>query len=194
MLVCKVFLLAIILYLITSIEGYQNNKPPPDRPDELQFLACSDNNIVDFGNREIEFVGNNNYKLKQHHIGQPLVGTYTSFIDTYGIRNYDEFFHAPICEENYNFESIGANLGFREIADTTTNSNLMDQTDVLKEEVELDKFTVRDPNYLYVNPEYIGNKLLYSNEIQKKMIKNHKSHDTENLQHRLDNSLYDSYL
>ena len=26
----------------------------------------------------------------------------------------------------------------------------------------------------------------------KKMIKNHKSHDTENLQRRLDNSLYDS--
>ena len=74
------------------IEGYQNNKPPPDRPDELQFLACSDNNKVNFGNREIEFVGNNNYKLKQRHIGQPLVGTYTSFIDTYGIRNYDEFF------------------------------------------------------------------------------------------------------
>ena len=36
-------------------EGYQNNKPPKDRPHEIQFMACHDNSSN--GN-----LGNNNYK------------------------------------------------------------------------------------------------------------------------------------
>ena len=59
--------------------------PPPDRPDEIQFMACHDYS----SNTNL---GNNNFKLNSHKIGNPLLGNYSSFLDAYGIRNYDEFF------------------------------------------------------------------------------------------------------
>ena len=171
----------LLLFLINRYEGYQNNMPPADRPDEIQFKVCHDYSSNDN-------LGNNNYKLHNHHIGNPLHGTYSSFLDTYGIRNYDEFFHAPLCESEYSFKDIRSldNRLIPEFHDT-------DIHDIYEDEDKLDKIHTRNPNFVYVNPEYIGNKLLYPKHINTKFLKNHKSHDTENLQHRLDTSLYDNY-
>jgi hypothetical protein len=179
--------LLLLFFLINQGEGYQNNTPPADRPDEIRFKVCHDYSSNDN-------LGNNNYKLHKHHIGNPLQGTYSSFLDTYDIRNYDEFFHAPLCESEYNFANIQS-LDNRLIPDSIDKSvdDIYDIYDIYEEEVNLDKVHTRDPNFVYVNPEYIGNKLLYPRHINKIFLKNHKSHDTENLQHRLDSSLYDNY-
>ena len=169
----------LLLFICNITEGYQNNSPPPDRPDETQFIACHDYS----SNTNL---GNNNYKLNKHKIGMPLTGNYTKFIDEFNIRNYDEFFHSPICEKkNYNFENINS-LEFREIANYE-DENL---SEIYNEEIKLDKNNIKDPNYLYVNPKYIGNKLLYPNKIIDKFLASHKSHDTETLLHRMDKSLY----
>ena len=160
---CKFILPILMLYLILyDYEGYQNNKPPSDRPDSMQFMACHDNSTSDH-------LANNNSK----------------FIDEYDIRNYDEFFHSPICENDdiYNFEGVQS-LDFREIYE------IGDDGDIYKEEIDLDKQSIRSPNYVYVNPEYIGNKLLYDSDTNARFLKSHKTHDTETLQHRMDGSLY----
>ena len=177
----KLILPILLLLLICNLtEGYQNNTPSPNRPDELHFLPChdysNDNNL-----------GNNNYKLINRKIIMPLEGVYSKFIDAYDIRNYDEYFHAPICGKNarYNFEAINS-LGFREIPDSTD----LNKDDIYSKEVELDKYGVKDPNYLYVNPSFIGNRLIYPESINEKYLNSHKTHETETLQHRMDESLY----
>lgn len=181
MCIWKLILPILLLLLLSNInEGYQNNSPPSDRPDEIQFMACHDYS----SNTNL---GNNNFKLNSHKIGEPLSGNYSSFLDAYGIRNYDEFFHAPICENDniLNFEAINS-LEFREIPDSTD----LNIKDIYKEEIILDRYGTKDPNYLYVNPKFIGNKLLYPNKIIDKFLMSHKTHETETLQHRMDKSLY----
>ena len=177
----KFILPILLLFLICNItEGYQNNMPPPNRPDEIQFMTCHDYS----SNTNL---GNNNFKLNNHKIGNPLSGNYSFFLDAYGIRNYDEFFHAPICEKDdrYNFEAINS-LDFREIPDSTD----LNKEEIYKEEIELDKFLIKDPNYLFVNPKFIGNKILYPELVNEKYLMSHKTHETETLQHRMDKSLY----
>ena len=102
-LICSLFLY--VLYSSCN-EGYIN-KPLKDEPDDMQFLACHDYS----SNQNL---GNNNYKLKRHGVSEPLQGTYSYFLDTYKIRDYNEIFHAPICEEEYKFKDIG-NLKVPEI-------------------------------------------------------------------------------
>lgn len=180
MCIWKFILPILLLILICNItEGYQNNMPPPNRPDEIQFMTCHDYSSS-------SNLGNNNFKLNSHKIGKPLTGNYSSFLDAYGLRNYDEFFHAPICvNDRYNFEAIKS-LDFREIPDSTD----LNKEDIYKEEIELDKFLIKDPNYLYVNPKFIGNKILYPELVNKKFLMSHKTHETETLLHRMDKSLY----
>ena len=165
-------------------EGYQNNKPHKDRPHEIQFMACHDNSSN--GN-----LGNNNYKLHNHKIGTPLQGVYSTFLDTYGIRNYDEFFHSPICEEEHDFSSIDT-LEHRQIPDSQDTDE--ERKQILDKEKQLDEFYIRDPHYVYHNPKHIENKILYPEEINKIFIKNHHSHDTEIMQHRMDSGLYGNDL
>jgi len=182
--ILPLLLLLLLLFIVDQYEGYQNNMPPSDRPDEIRFKVCHD-----YGSNDN--IGNNNYKLQQHHIGKPLQGAYSSFLDAYDIRNYDEFFHAPLCESEYSFKNIQT-LDNRLIPDST-DINIDGIDAIYKNEVDLDKVHLRDPNYVNVNPEYIGNKLLYPMNINKIFLKNHKSHDTENLQHRLDPRLHNNY-
>lgn len=173
----KLILVLVLICWVTK-EGYQNNRPPQDRPDETQFIACHDYSSS-------ENLGNTNYKLHTHRLGKPLKGTYSSFLDIYGIRNYDEFFHSPICEEEYNFESID-NLEFREIPDSLDED--IDQ--VYGEEISIDDDRTKDPNYVYVNPQYIGNTLLYPDEINQAFLRSHRSHDDENLLYRIQRGIY----
>ena len=172
-------------------EGYQNNKPPKGRPNEIQFIPCHDNSSKDnLGNDN--YLGNNNYKLHNHKIGTPLQGVYSTFLDTYGIRNYDEFFHSPICEEEgHDFSSIDT-LEHRKIPDSQDTAE--ERKQIHEKEKLLDKFYIRDPHYVYHNPKHIENKILYPEEINKIFIKNHHSHDTEIMQHRMDSGLYGNDL
>lgn len=175
-----IILILLLLFIYNTTEGYQNNMPPPDRPDELHFIPCHDYSSS-------SNLGNNNYKLINRRIIMPLDGVYSKFIDTYGIRSYDEYFHAPICGKNdrYNFEAINS-LGFREIPDSTD----LNKEYIYNEEIELDKNGVKDPNYLYVNPKFIGNRLTYPESINEKYLMSHMTHDNETLLHRMDKSLY----
>ena len=196
----KVLLLVALLILINNYEGYENdtqtyqaNMPPPDRPHEIQFKPCHDYSKGSHRGIPVELKGTNNYKLERHHIRHPGKGVYSSFLNTYGIRNFDEFFHAPICEEEYRFQNINS-LGKRIIPlDIPTQRKMgINETidDIIDIEKQLDSKGVRNPHYKYVRAGYIGNKITYPDELTKLLVKTHQSHDTENLQHRLDDSLY----
>jgi len=172
-----ILIVSILCLLVSSCkrEGYVSNQPSRDRPDDLQYYSCHDYS----GTKNL---GNNNYKLKKHGIGEPLQGPYSYLLDIYGIRNYDEIFHAPICEKHYNFKNIN-NLTTPEIID---HEDLLEEDKLLKIEKTYDENAVKDPYYLYGNPDYIGNKLTYSKGIDKLFLRNHRSHDAESLLHRLD--------
>jgi len=163
-------LIGIIVSFRDTIEPYINNKVNPDHPDNIQFYACHD-----YDNKHITF-GQNNYKLKKHSIKEPQKGPYSAFLDVYGLRNYDEVYHAPICEKHYSFKDIHNLDEFRPIIDEK-DSEKMDE--LLRDEEELDKNGIKDPLYPYYNPNYIQNKILYSDEINKVFLQTHYLHDDE---------------
>lgn len=176
-------LFILFIYYINQcelLEGYIQNSPPSDRPDDIQFYACHDysspNNL-----------GNNNYKINYHGIGEPLQGAYSHFLNEYKLRNYDDFFHSPICEHNYVFDTTAGVSPPNEIIDHT---NILNQEELLRIQDTYDSKSIKDPHYVYRHPNYIENKLLYSDEINELFIKNHRSHDSENLLHRMDINLY----
>jgi len=162
-----IVILGILCFVTASFvfagEGYVN-QPPPNKPDDLQFYACHDYS----SNKNL---GNNNYKLKKHGISEPLQGTYSYFLNTYDIRNYDEIFHAPICEQHNNFRGIN-NLNTPEILD---HEDLLKEDELLKKEEIYDRNAVKDPYYLFGHPSYVGNKLIYSKGINDLFLSNHSS-------------------
>jgi hypothetical protein len=176
-------ILILVSLLMSTNEGYQNNKIPSDRPDDLQFYACHDYNPIEFEGQDIELHGNNNYKETNHSIGEPKQGVYSDFLNIYKLRNYNEIFHAPICENKYNFNTINS---------LHTPNLLMNDNDenILKVEEEFDKNNIKDPFYVYGNPNYIENKLLYSSEINELFLSNHDSQTNGQWTSRL-NDIYD---
>ena len=166
------FLLIMILY--SNNEGFIN-KPPPDKPDNLQFYTCHD-----YSNNNN--LGNNNYKIMKHDIVDPQEGSYSYFLDRYKLRNYDEIFHSPICESKYNFKNIN-NLKMLDIIDYEDSIH---EDKLLKIEEEYEKNSIKDPNFKYINPNNIKNKLLYNDKTIKLFLDNHHSQIDETLTHRLD--------
>ena len=140
--ICQLLLLIILCFLLVRLscikEGYFNNQPPTARPDDIQFYACHD-----YSNNDN--LGNNNYKIKKHGIGEPLQGVYSHFLNKYELRNYDEIFHAPICETQYNFTDINE-LNNREILD---EDDILRKDEIKEDEAEYDKNGIKDPLYLY---------------------------------------------
>lgn len=169
----------IFILLLNCKEGYINNNHPTDKPANKQFYACHD--YSQEGN-----ISNNNYKVNHHGIGEPLKGAYSSLLDIYRIRKYHELFHSPICKKKYSFQNITSVSPPIDIIDHT---DILNQSKLLSIEEEYDKNAIKDPYYSYSNPYHIGNKLTYSDEANKLFIREHKSHDAENLIHRLDNNL-----
>jgi len=151
-------------------EPYVNNKANPDYPDDIQFYACHDSD-----NEHITF-GQNNYKLKKHAIKEPQKGPYSAFLDVYRLRNYDEVFHAPICEKHYSFKDIHNLDEFRPIIDEMDSE---DMDELLREEETLDMNAIKDPFYSYYNPKHIQNKILYSDEINKVFLQNHPLYEDD---------------
>lgn len=170
LIVCILF---IFVLHCTLNEGYIN-KPPPNKPDATQFLACMDDNT--------SHLGNNNYKIRMHRLGDKLEGPYTYFLDENKIRTHDELFHSPICEGRYSFTNN--NLTDPGILDY---DNLTDQDKVIERERLLEMNAIVDPHELFVSNEFIGNKLTYKPELNRLFLKNHRSHDEEQLTSRLNN-------
>ena len=102
------------------------------------------------------------------------------------MRQYDEYFHSPICQENYQFST--SNLNGRLIPDSLDTET--ERNEMYELEQQLDERGLHNPDYVYSNPEYIQNTLLYNEHINQTFLKNHRSHDEDNLHHRLDPSLY----
>lgn len=178
-----VALLLLVLYIMTMNcnEGYIN-KPPKNRPDDTQFYACHDYNS-DLN------LGNNNYHIVNHLIAEPTSGVYSEFLNTYNIRNYDELFHSPICEKKISFENI-SELEIPYILDDEDNSDKQIRDEMLKKEDDFNKRYIKDPFHKYTHHKHIGNKITYSDELNKLFLRNHRSHDNENLQHRMDLQVY----
>ena len=182
-----IFISLLICFLYTSCkkEGYIN-KPNKDKPDDLQFYACHDYNDINIGKQSYTTMGNNNYMLKKHDIGEPQRGAYSYFLDKYKLRNYDEIFHAPICESEYNFRYIN-NLKQPEILE---HSDAGQEKLMLKVEEEYEKNSIKDPFFKYVNPNNIGNTLIYSDNALKMFLNTHISSNEEQLSDRLDSDKY----
>lgn len=185
----KIAFLFILLILFipnnkVTNEGYQNNARPPDRPDDKQFYACHDYNPVEFEGDSIELKGNNNYKIIHNEIGIPLQGGYSHFLNTYELRNFEEIFHAPICEGQFNFNNVSS------IESPSSLLMMENDQEILKLEADFDENNLKNPMYIYGNPKYIANKLIYNNEINELFLTNHRSRGDGQWISRLDD-IYD---
>jgi len=181
-----VSLLIYFLYTSCNKEAY-SNKPSGDTPPDTQFYACHDYNDIDIKGKKYKTMGNNNYKVKKHGIQDNLEGRYTDLLDIYQIRKYDEVFHAPICESAYNFKGINS-LDSPEILDYDDISKGREQ-DMLDVEQDYEKNAIKDPFSLYVNPNYIENKVTYNDNTIKIFLDSHNSTNEDNLSHRVINPL-----
>ena len=188
---CKILLLCLLCILIYPCitEGYIN-KPLKDEPDDLQFYACHGKDKIKYKGKDYDSLGYNNYKLKKHGIGVPLQGVYSHFLDTYELRKYDELFHAPICESGSS-DSYESKYSFNGISNLEPPEILKQLNDeiILNAEEEYETNSIKDPYYTYVNPEYISNKLTYSDELNELFLKTHGSQSDQNLLHRLDSRI-----
>lgn len=158
-----------LLYCVLSIENFKNhyekNEVPPDKPDDVQFYSCRQDKFNDNPDYPFQKYPNSNYRIKKNKIKAPKKGTFSAFLESQGIRKHDEFYHAPICEEDNESYNFNTNIDsqFRLIPGAFPEEDIQE---ILEEEIRKDSHDLRDPNYTYGNPQFIGNKLLYNNEIQ----------------------------
>jgi|TARA_B110000971_G_scaffold192437_1_gene204733 hypothetical protein len=104
--------------------------------------------------------------VKQNRVDLPLKGTYSSFIDINKIRTYDHFYHSPICENPYGFEE-NLDVQFRLIPGAFPEEDI---SLIYENELEKDENFLREPTYLYGNPKFINNTILYDEELQNKFL------------------------
>ena len=146
------------------INSYQNNKTLSNEPDDKQFYFCSHSKFKNDIDYPFEEYPNSNYKVKINSIKKPLKGTFSSFIDIHKLRSYDHFYHAPICEDTYSFNN-NIRSQFRSIIQADDDISLL-----LEEEKNKDSYGLNNPYFLYGNPQFIQNKILYDNDIQKNFL------------------------
>jgi len=147
-------------------ENYENNSGSGSKPDSTQFYSCEHSKFKNDPEYPFENYPANNYMVKQNRVSLPLKGTYSSFIDINKIRTYDHFYHSPICENPYGFEeNLDAQFRLIPGAFPEEDISLMYET-----ELEKDEDPLRDPTYLYGNPKFIGNTILYGEGLQKKFL------------------------
>ena len=163
------FMLLCLLRLLRCNEGFINNYEPnkvlSDEPDDTQYYACRQEKLNDNPEFPFEKYPNSNYRVKKNSVKKPQKGAFSAFLDSHKIRTYDHFYHAPICEddnESYDFDT-NIDSAFRLIPGAFPEEDIQQ---IYKEETDKDSHDLRNPNYLYGNPEYIENKMLYEDEIQ----------------------------
>jgi hypothetical protein len=165
------FFFLVFLLFCQNKENYENiyesNKVLPNEPDDKQFYACRQERFQDSPNFPFERYPNSNYRVKVNQVKKPLKGTFSAFLDVNKIRTYDNFYHAPICEddpgkESYDFNT-DINSPFRLIPGAFPEE---DVNVIYQEELDKDSHDLRNPYYFYGNPKYIQNKILYDDDIQ----------------------------
>ena len=165
------FLIIILLFICyhSNIENYeniyQNNDILSDEPDDIQFYSCEHAKYEEDINYPFEKYPNSNYKLKRNSVKHPLKGTFSSFIDTNKLRTYDNFYHSPICENTYPFDTDYKSQ-FRDIIQEEDNISVL-----IDKEKYKDSHSLHNPYYLYGNPNYIQNKIIYDEDIQDIFLK-----------------------
>lgn len=165
-----IVILVIIFFMYVcisnNIDSYENNKISKDKPDDKLFFSCSHARYEDDSDYPFEEYPNSNYKIVRNSISDPLKGSYTNFKYRYNLSdNDDNFYHSPICERPYEFND-NYKLQFRNIIeDSDDNEYLIDL------EKHYDSQMNPDPYYVEGNPEYIGNKIIYSPELKEKFLK-----------------------
>jgi hypothetical protein len=147
-------------------EYYQNNDINSENPDDKIFMSCSHKRFEYDTDYKFEKYPDSNYKIKKHEISKPLKGPFTAFLDITDLKTYDNFYEAPICEDTYPFDDNDFRLQFREIINSEDDSKLLTDIEKLR-----DSKDIKNPNYLYGNPEYIGNKILYNKENQIRFLR-----------------------
>lgn len=154
-------------YTNLNKEIYENNRTNPNEPDSKQFYACRQERFKNSLNYPFERYPNSNFRVKENEVKAPLKGTFSAFLDVHKIRNYDHFYHSPICEddpgkESYNFKT-NLDSQFRLIPGAFPEEDI---NVIYQEELDKDSHDLRNPHYSYSNPEYIQNRILYDDEIQ----------------------------
>ena len=184
-----IIILVLIFLLCNQNEGYtgyMENKSTHDYPDDTVFFACSENlNVHDCNqydklscdnNRNCIFQNNQcinkkypntHYKVTPNAIKEPLEGTFSAFLDVNKIRTYDHFYHAPICENTYSFDT-DINSQFRLIPGAFPEENI---SVIYEEELQKDSHDLRNPFFIYGNPRFIQNKITYEDEINDMFLK-----------------------
>ena len=165
------YLLFFVLLLFLFISGnrtcenyeniYESNKVLADQPDDKQFYACRHEKFTDDEDYPFEQYPNSNYHIKTNQVSKPLKGTYSAFLDINKIRTYDHFYHAPICENTYSFDT-DINSQFRLIPGAFPEENI---SVIYEEELQKDSHDLRNPFFIYGNPRFIQNKITYEDEI-----------------------------
>ena len=158
------FLLVLILCSTSKMkEAYENVYQKNDiralEPDDTQFYACNNSKFKDFGNSD--------YHLRRNAVKEPLKGTFSAFLDVNKIRTYDHFYHAPICEDTYPFDTDFTSQ-FRLIPGAFPEENV---PSILDAEKEKDAHDLHNPFYFHGHPEHIQNKILYKDSIQDMFLK-----------------------
>ena len=164
------FLVLCLLYKEGFVNIYESNEVLSDEPDDKQFYACRQDKFNDNPEYPLQKYPNSNYRVKQNQVREPQKGTFSAFLDTHKIRSYDHFYHAPICEddnESYDFNT-DIESQFRLIPGAFPEEDI---EQMYKVELEKDSHDLRNPNYVYGNPEYIENKIRYKDNIQDMFLK-----------------------
>ena len=166
-----IFFIFVILLCNFNKENYENiyekNEVLPDEPDDKQFYACRQQVFTEDEDYPFMQYPNSNYRVKQNQVRKPLNGTFSAFMDVNKIRTYDHFYHAPICEDTYPFDTDFTSQ-FRLIPGAFPEENV---PSILAAEKEKDAHDLHNPFYFHGHPEYIQNKILYKDSIQDMFLK-----------------------
>ena len=169
------FVIFLLLLLLISgdrtCENYENiyesNKVLADQPDDKQFYACRQEKFTGDKDYPYEQYPNSNFRVITNQVSKPLKGTYSAFLDVNKIRTYDHFYHAPICENTFSFDT-DINSQFRLIPGAFTEE---DKSLLYEQELQKDSHDLRNPYFFYGNPKFIQNKIIYDDEINDMFIK-----------------------
>ncbi len=161
------FFLFFLLLIIFNIENYENNNVRSDRPDDKQYYACRSKKFTNDPDYPFQEYPDSNYRVVRNSVNKPLKGTYSAFLDTNKIRTYNHFYHSPICENDYSFDN-DIDSQFRLIPGAFPEEDI---SLIYETEKNKDSKGVRDPYYLYGNPKFIENQVLYDEELQDMFIR-----------------------
>lgn len=165
-----ILLIFLVIVSFFDCEGfinlYQRNfSEESNYPDKNQFYPVHNHNKVKIGNDELMILGNNNYKVINNSVKEPLSGSFSAFLDVNKIRTFDHFFRSPITDKKYGFDVSYERQYEYDIIQNEDNN----KKELLRKEKEND-LLINNPYYLYGHPKN-NSKILYSEELQDLFLK-----------------------